>query len=167
MKLVNERGKLFGIINLVDLVLLLVIILGGLAVGYKMFNKPIQQMVSTEVPVTVVMRVRGAMPYLSDEMTAEIKAGDRLVSGNGFDNAEVVSIEAIPYVYTDFSSDGMAVEITDPLKKDILITVKSVGNPDAAIYKIGTQEVRTGRGFIFKTNRFEINTTIESVEFDG
>ncbi len=167
MKLVNERGKLFGIINLVDFVLLVAIILGVLAVGYKMLNKPIQEMVSTEVPVTVTVRVRGAMPYLVEEMTEKIMAGDRLVSGNGFDNAEVISLEAVPYVYSDFSSDGVGVEITDPIKKDIIIKVSSVGNPDAAIFKIGTQEVRTGRGFNFKTNRFEIDTIVQSVEFDG
>jgi len=167
MKLVNERGKLFGIINLVDFVLLLVIILGGLAVGYKMFNKPIQEIVSNEVPVTVTVRVRGAMPYLVDEMMANIKAGDRLVSGTSYDNAEVVSLEAVPYVYTGADKEGQPMDITDPSKKDIIITVKSVGDPDAAIFKIGSQEVRTGRGFTFKTNRFEIASTVQSVRFDG
>ena len=167
MKLVNERGKLFGIINLVELVLLLVIILGVAAVGYKMLNKPIQEIVNEQSEVTVSLRVRGAMPYLAAEMLDEIKAGDRLVSGTGFDNAEVVSIQAVPYVYSDFSSDGVGVEITDPIKQDILITVKTTGVESAAIFKIGTQEVRTGRGFNFKTNRFEIDTIVESVEFNG
>ena len=167
MKIINERGKLFGIINLVDLVLLLVIVLGVIAVGYKMLEKPIQEVVRPEVPVTVTLRVRGAMPFLVDEMVEKIKAGDRLVSGNGFDNAEVLSVEAIPYVYTDFSSDGVGVHVTDPIKSDVIVKVKSYGVEDAAIFKIGTQEVRTGRGFNFKTNRFEVDTIIESVEFDG
>ncbi|MBQ3054744.1 MAG: DUF4330 domain-containing protein [Oscillospiraceae bacterium] len=167
MKLVNERGKLFGIINLVDLVLLLVIILGGLAVGYKMLSKPIQQIVNANVPVTVTVRVRGAMPYLVSEMTENIKAGDRLVSGNSFDNAEVVSLEAVPYVYSSTTPAGMPIDITDPSKKDVIITIKSVGDPNAAIFKIGSQEVRTGSGFTFKTNRFEIGSIVQSVKFDG
>lgn len=167
MKLINERGKLFGLINLVDFVLLLVIILGVVAVGYKVLEKPIQEVVKQEVPVTVTLRVRGAMPFLVDEMLEKIETGDRLVSGNGFDNAEVISVEAIPYEYTDFSSDGVGVYVTDPAKSDVIIKVKSYGVEDAAIFKIGTQEVRTGRGFNFKTNRFEIDSIIESVEFDG
>ncbi len=167
MKLINERGKLFGLINLVDLVLLLVIVLGIAAVGYKTLQQPIQEVVKKEAPVVVSLRVRGAMPYLVEEMTEKIKAGDRLVSGNGFDNAEVVSVEAVPYVYSDFSPDGTGVTVTDPIKSDILITVKSTGVQDAAIFKIGTQEVRAGRGFTFKTNRFEIDSIVESVEFNG
>ena len=167
MKIINERGKLFGLINLVDLVLLIVIVLGVVAVGYKVLEKPIQEVVRTEVPVTVTVRVRGAMPYLVEEMVGKIKAGDRLVSGGGFDNAEVMTIEATPYVYSDYSSDGVGVLVTDPIKSDVIIKIKASGVEDAAIFKIGTQEVRTGRGFNFKTNRFEIDTIIESVEFDG
>lgn len=167
MKLINERGKLFGLINLVDLVLLLVIVLAVAAFGYKALNKPIQEITSEVTPATVTLRVRGAMPYLTDELLDKVHPGDRLVSGSSYDNAEVVSLEVTPHVYSTLNEDCVAVEVTDPHKSDIMITVKTSGVENNPVFKIGSQEVRIGRTFTFKTNRCEIVATIESVEFDG
>ena len=46
---------------------------------------------------------------------------------------------------------------------DVLITVESTVAKSAPILKIGTQEVRAGRTFIFKTREFEMSTLIDEV----
>lgn len=166
MKLVNEKGKLFGIINLVDLLILIAILLVAGAVGYKMLSQPVTQAIAPEKEAEVVVRVRGAMPYLVDEIMT-IQEGEKLIAGNDYVNGTVKSIVAEPYVITTTTADGPIVQVTDPVKKDVLITVISSGNPDAPIFKIGNQEVRAGRGFTFKTKRIEIETIVQSVKFNG
>ena len=151
MKLVNEKGKLFGLINLVDLLILLAVVLAVFAVGYKVLAKPVTAAVVPDQEVTVTMRVRGAMPYLVEEL--KLQEGARLVAGNDFAPGSNASVEAVPYVLTATAADGTLVEATDPLKNDVMITVKGTGNPNDPILKIGNQEVRAGRDFIVKTNR--------------
>ena len=115
----------------------------------------------------VTMRVRGAMDYLDAEIK-KLTPGTRLVAGSDFiADAEVVSVESVPYLSAASTDDGTFVTAQDPQKTDVIITVKAKQAKDDPILKIGTQDVRIGRGFIFKTQRFEVNAIIETVEFDG
>ena len=43
MKIINEKGKLFGIINVVDLLVLVAAIAVVAGVGYKLFAKQIKE----------------------------------------------------------------------------------------------------------------------------
>lgn len=167
MKVVNEKGKLFGIINPVDLLIVLAIIAVVAAVGVKFLKAPVEAAVAPKKDMYVTLRIRGAMPSLVDAVS-QIQQGTKLVAGNDYvaDTAiESVSVE--PYVYTVANDQGVTVSSTDPMKQDIVVVVKSSGSPDSPVLKIGNQEVRTGRGFTFKTNLVEVNATIESVKFDG
>ncbi len=166
MKLINEKGKLFGIINPVDLLIVVALILVVAAAGYKMLAKPVADVVAPEQEVSVVVRVRGAMPYLVDQLV-KIEEGERLIAGNDYVNGAIKSVEVTPYVITTTTADGPIVQVTDPIKKDVLITITSKGNPDAPIFKIGNQEVRAGRGFTFKTKRVEVESIVDSVIFNG
>ena len=166
MKLVNEKGKLFGIINLVDLLLLIAVLLVAAAVGYKMLAPQVTEAVAPEQDVEVVVAIRGAMPYLVDEFM-KLEEGEKLIAGNDYVNGTVKSVTTEPYTFTTTTADGPIVEVTDPVKRDILITIASKGNPDAPIFKIGNQEVRAGRGFTFKTKRVEVESLVRSVIFNG
>ena len=166
MKIVNEKGKLFGGINLVDLLIVIALLLAIAAVGYKVLAKPVTAAVAPEQKATVVMRVRGCMPYLADELLT-VQPGDKLVAGNDFVDAQVEAVEAVPYIVTATTATGSVVASEDPIKKDVMFTVSCTGNPDAPVFKIGNQEARAGRGFTFKTKRVEIEAIVETVRFDG
>ena len=169
MKLVNEKGKLFGIINLVDLVVVLCVLLIGAAVVIKFVLPAASDVVSTKSEMVVTLRVRGAMPYLKDEVDKMVKPGDKLVAGSDFvAGAEVVSVETdIPYRASISTADGKFVPADDAEKYDLIFTIKSPQSKSAPIYKVGNQEIRVGRGFTFKTQTIELNTIIETVEFNG
>lgn len=49
MKIINEKGKLFGIINVVDLLVLVAAIAVVAGVGYKLFAKQIKEVASPQV----------------------------------------------------------------------------------------------------------------------
>ena len=48
MKIINEKGKLFGIINLVDLLVLLLVIAVVAVVGIKLFGTKAVEVVSSK-----------------------------------------------------------------------------------------------------------------------
>ena len=62
MKIINEKGKLFGVINVVDLLVLLAAIAVIAGVGYKLFAPQIADATARQVPMSVTVRVRGATP---------------------------------------------------------------------------------------------------------
>lgn len=167
MKLVNEKGKLFGMINLVDLLVLLAIIavLGG--VGWKLLAPKVTEAVSPQVTMTTTLRIRGVTPFLLSEVTRtdNDQTGKQLVSGNSYVDATIESITVEDYIQQVTTSDGRIVNALDPSKKDIVIIVKSQVAKNTPTPKIGTQEVRAGRTFIVKTNNFETTANIDSVVF--
>ena len=81
MKVINEKGKLFGVINIVDLLVLIAAIAVVAGVGYKLFGAQIQQATSPQVEMTAVIRVRGATPFLVSELQRNDQVGKQLVSG--------------------------------------------------------------------------------------
>ena len=75
MKIINEKGKLFGIINVVDLLVLVAAIAVVAGVGYKLFAKQIKEVASPQVSLTMTVRVRGATPFLVNEVQRNSQVG--------------------------------------------------------------------------------------------
>ncbi len=165
MKLINEKGKLFGLINLVDLVclLLVVLVLGG--VGWKLLGPKVEEAVAPTTTMVSTFRIRGAYDYTLKWLAENDLVGQQLVMGTGYvDDAYITSIRYEPYIIQDTTADGEPVDVDfGESRQDVLITVESKIAKNAAILKIGTQEVRTGRTFTLKTRTFEMSVLVDSV----
>lgn len=164
MKIINEKGKLFGLVNIVDLVVLIAIIAVFAGVGVKIFAPAVKDIASPNVQMTTLLHVRGATPSLVAELERNDQTGKQLVSGNEFVDATIESIEIGDYVQQVITADGRIVDALDPSKKDIYLVIQSTVSKGTPTPKIGTQEVRAGRSFIVKTNDFEITANIDSVD---
>ena len=140
MKIINEKGKLFGLINIVDLLVLIAAVAVAAGVGYKLFAPQIKESVQPQV-----------------ELTA-------LVSGNSYVNGTIEDMKIEDYAQQVTTADGRIVTAVDPDKKDIVFTIKTTVPKGTATPSIGTQEVRAGRTFIVKTNDFETSGNIDSVD---
>lgn len=163
MKVLNEKGKLFGIINIVDLLVLLAVIAVVAGVGYKLFAPQIADYTQEQVEMTVVVRVRGATTFLQEEVKRNPQIGKKIVSGSSFTEAEIVDMQILDYWQQVTTADGEINNALDPVKKDLVFTIKATVAKDTASPMIGTQEVRAGRTFIVKTNDFENNGIIDMV----
>lgn len=163
MKIINEKGKLFGVINIVDLLVLLAAIAVVAGVGYKLFAPQIADATATQVGMTVTVRVRGATPFLVEEVQRNSQVGKQLVSGNSYVNATITDMKIEDYVQQVTTADGSIVDATDPSKKDLVFTIETTVAQGTATPTIGTQEVRAGRTMIVKTNDFETTGNIDSV----
>ncbi len=167
MKIINEKGKLFGIINVVDLLVLVAALSVVLGVGYKLFKNNVTDVTSPMTDLTMVVRVRGAMPYLVEELERNSPVGKQMVAGNDYVDGDIVDMQFEDYVQYIATDDGHIVEAVDGVRKDIIFTIKAEVKRDAPVNKIGSQEVRAGRTFTVKTNDFEINGSITSLDIEN
>lgn len=165
MKLVNEKGKLFGIINVVDLFVFLAVLLVIGGVGWRIFGAKIAEVTAPTVKMTMTARVRGASPQQFAEMTKNIPA--QLVSGNELvSGAYLIKAESQPYIVQIPTADGRIVDAVDPTRVDVIFTIEAQVTSSINT-KIGTQEVRAGRTFTVKTKHIEHIGVIETLTFDS
>ncbi|NLO41047.1 MAG: DUF4330 domain-containing protein [Ruminiclostridium sp.] len=163
MKIINEKGKLFGIINIIDLALLLVI--AALAVGAVLYMKregsPVAELPTKDYYVTILCREN------RQEVVDAIKVGDLLYFGNAFTNLEITDVKAQPAKIDVPMPDGTIVSAQHPELKDIYVTVKIIGDPidpnDPMIY-YGITHATVGKNVTLKTTTVEIPAVIIKVE---
>lgn len=164
MKLVDEKGKLFGIINIVDLIVVLLILAIIGAIGYRLMSNKINanggNILTKEEDVYVTLY----SSLITPEVIDSLKEGDKLVANNAYTEAEIVSVERRPALYVAPNSDGNAVLSEHPLWEDALIVVKEKVNPASVVLKVGGQEVRVGYPYILKTQTVETNCKIRGIE---
>ncbi len=167
MKIIDEKGKLFGIINVVDLLVLVAVLaaLGG--VGYKLFKPELPDLKDVSSPnadLKMDVRVFGVMPYIWEDLEHNSPVGERMVAGSEFVEGEIVDMQFEEYTQIIVTDDGRMIESRDGIRKNIIFTITAEVKKDTPVLKIGSQEVRVGRGFTVKTNSFEMNGSITSLE---
>ncbi len=163
MKIMNEKGKLFGIINIIDLALLLVI--AALAVGALLFMKregsPVEELQTKDYYVTLLCE------EYRQEVAGAIKVGDKMYFGGVFTNLEIVEVKVEPSKMDVNMPDGTIVAADHPILKDIYVKVKITGDPidpkDPMIY-YGTTHATVGKSVTIKTTTVEIPAVIIKVE---
>ncbi len=164
MRLVNEKGKLFGIINPVDLLAIIVVIavVGGIA--WQLLGNKVTEVVSPNVKMTTEVVVSGAPPDLCEEVERQNLVSQQLVATNTFLDAYITDVRFEDYVVQVQTDDGKIVNATDPTKKNIVFVLSSEVVRNTASPKIGNQEVKAGRTYLVKTQTFEVSGTIYYVE---
>ena len=165
MKIINEKGKLFGIINVVDLlVLLLIVAVAAAGAVHGLKGRSAQEGVQTAGEemycyATIVTRLQ------PPEMGDYLNVGDHLVANGSYTEAEIVSVDVQPGAYVGVNSDGVAVESTHPIWKDITVVAKQKLDPNSVTLKLGGQEIRVGYDYILKTQNVEAKAVIRGIEW--
>lgn len=164
MKIINEKGKLFGLINVVDLLILVAVCAVAGAILWQIAGDRVNDAVSPQAELTAVVIVPGVHPELREEIERQDLVGEVMVSGNSYVNAYISDIWLEDYTMEVETADGQLVEALSPTKKDVYFEVKTTVAKDTASPKIGSQEIRAGKTFIIKTQTFETSGTICYVE---
>ncbi|MEK6590249.1 MAG: DUF4330 domain-containing protein, partial [Nitrospinota bacterium] len=97
MKLIDEKGRLFGKVNVIDLLVILFIIslTPMIYYGYKIFNVPPPPPPSSLQNYQTKIQVFILFKNLPDKIVKKITVNDRELDGNGKVIAEIVGIEKI------------------------------------------------------------------------
>ncbi|WP_250277923.1 DUF4330 domain-containing protein [[Clostridium] colinum] len=163
-KIIDEKGKLFGFINIVDLLALLVIIGVVAVVGIRLTssarNAQGQNPLDSKKEIYVTLYGNSIVP----EAIETLKPGDKLVANNVFTDAEIVSVDMKPAAYITTNSNGEPLLTNHPIWKDITVVIKDTVNASNPILKAGNQEVRVNYNFILKTQQFEANCKVRDIE---
>ncbi len=164
MKLIDEKGKLFGIINIIDLTVLVVIVALVCGGGYMVLGGKVNRGVSKsddmkDVYVTISCRL------ISESAALALKQGDKMIAKNAYTDGTIDSVTYKTADYIGVNAEGYAVVGPHPLWKDAMVVIKDRVNVKDPILKVGTQEMRIGYKVFVKTQLVEIQGTVEKIEF--
>ncbi len=166
MKVVDEKGKLFGILNIIDLLVILLLIVALALVGWKVLRKDGASNAGRTI-LTYTVLVENVEPEvyegIQQYVPGESGIGDQLMADGAMVDAYVTDVTAAPHDDGLTMTDVNGNQLTFPVQDDALdLTFTIQANVvNAVTNEVGTQEVRIGKTHIVKTVHFELtNGTI-------
>ncbi len=164
MKIINEKGKLFGLINIVDLSIIILVLLIGAVVVLKTAGKDVGPISSEESLQQITVTFKSSIR--NDEQAKALKEKDQLISLLKPVDAYIQSVTFSPYEVPISTADGRQVYAVDPKKKAITVKFTMKTSKGSGIIKLESQEIAVGKQFTLKTRTFENNGTIEAIELN-
>lgn len=167
MKLIDEKGRIFSKLNIVDLIVILMIIAMIAAAAVKVTSGSASQesggnTEQTEEQYCYATIIARLQP---EEVGNNLKVGDHLVANGGYTDAEIVDVQMKAADYVGVNSEGETVKSEHPMWKDITIVAKQKLDPSDVTLKLGGQEIRVGYDFIIKTQMVETKATVRNIEW--
>lgn len=162
MKIIDEKGKLFGKINLIDLLVVIVLIAAILFLAFRFTRGGNANPINSSTKLTYTTLVTNVTPEVYDEVLRQLEAAggkDQLMASGDLLNAYVTKVESRPHKVYEPDSNGVITVSTEQGENahlDLVFTVEAyVVNP--IVNEVGTQEVRVGKTHILKTVHFEFS----------
>ncbi|WP_048600533.1 DUF4330 domain-containing protein [Rubeoparvulum massiliense] len=154
MKLIDEKGKLFGLVNIVDLLIVVVVL--GLAAGvyYKVTQS--NRVVET-VPVTLTLLAEEIRQPTVDAIAIGDDAYDW--ESNGY-FGKVVDKQVTPAIAYVETADGRVVKAEIPDKYNLTVTIEGSGVYQSRGVVIGGRDWKVGNTLVLKTQKSSVKTTV-------
>lgn len=162
MKLIDERGKLFGRINVIDLLLIL-IVLGALAfVGVKFLGKDNIPIIAADKKTTTVTLFANAVhPFVVDK----IKVGDVLrLTSNSAVFGKIVDIRKDKATSVVSTADGKFVNSEIPDKYLLYIDIEGEATSSGGSLSIGGQTLLVGDSLSVKGANYTLKGLISDLK---
>ncbi len=160
MKLIDDKGKLLGLINTIDLLVILVVLLVAGGAYYKLKGQSGGQGAAKTVTVTVIA------PGIRPEMLTNVKAGDKMVSGDSFTDFVIKEVDIKPAYMISVDSAGKRVASYDPYLKDLFVTLEGKTVISGGTIKLGGQDIKSNKEFFVKSLDYELKGLVMSVEIE-
>lgn len=152
MKIIDEKGRLFGKLNLIDLFVLLLVIVVAFAVIWKTVGKKAVENANTQ-------SIRADFTVLCAETPKDIcdyaqtQVGEKLLNNAVFLDAVITECHAEP------------VDAENPNGlQNLYISVDASASTANNVFKVASQEVRVGYEYNLKTPYFELLGVICDLE---
>lgn len=161
MRIIDEKGKLFGLINVIDLfVLVIIVALVGFG-AYKMVN------VNPTVAVNNKQAVmRFEITEVRDYTYNVIQVGETVKDyDKNIVYGKVVKVEKTPAKRYVTTADGRVVVATVPDKLDVSIYVQGTATSNNNIILMGNNEIFVGASLALKGQKFTVRGTVLEVKF--
>lgn len=155
MKLIDEKGKLFGKINVIDLLIILLILAVVAIGGYKMAKGGVGV---SDKKVTATVVFKGTK--ITDEVADKNLLSYALVTGPNQFNGKIIDAQKVPTEVYD-KETGMTIESG---YNDFYVTAEVTLSDRANTYKLGSTELRVGDEYELKTKDFYMKSEVQSIE---
>ena len=167
MKIIDEKGKLFGKINVIDfLVIIFFLFLTPMFYfGYKLFNKPAVTSEDDGSRRKIYLDVYCMAHYLSPEMVRQINVGDQY-KAKGEKAGEILSVgEPETDTYVIKIEKNKVIYGRDQRKKQLKIKIRLSGEIiENTFHCLDGQGIDIGTKIDFRTDKYKIKCSVESIE---
>lgn len=159
MLVIDEKGRLFGKINLFDFIIILIICI---FLGYGISKIAQRYLIKKEYDQYVIQL---KALNLEEQVANSIKKGDVIVSPTGSKFGEIITAPQIKptevYVTTP---EGLLISRTQPKLKDVYFTILVSVPKGANTINYGNQTFKVGASGIIETNLGKYAISILSIE---
>lgn len=157
--MIDEKGRIFGLINVIDLlVLILILVLAG---GYFYRSS------SADVTQTQTATVKVLCPYLRAEVAEQIHEGDQLLARGQLQPVYVTEVKVVNAKDTEPDDQGKIILQDHPFRKDVYLTLEGPIAMTGAEINMAGQQVRAGMDkYTMKTQLFEVEGEILEVKIN-
>lgn len=159
MKIIDKKGRLFGLINIVDL-LIIILLLALVAVGVKRFgNKAAVGEATTKKGV-----ITAEIKDVRDVTAKNVKVGDPIYDyDKGTLIGKILTAEVEPYKdKTEYQGKFFNSEV--PGKYRVIMTIDADVKETQDFYQVGTEQIRIGAEMRIKNKNITSFMTILGIE---
>lgn len=156
MKIIDDKGRLFGKLNILDLGIILMILALGLAGFYKLKADNVATFIKPKpVDIKVIVRAR------EETSLNEIKVGDILKEyDTGIVLGEIKSIDIKPAKIEVKTADGQVKLAEIPERYDFYIDINGSATINENAIVSGNKELRIGNKLVLRTKTYALESYI-------
>lgn len=165
MKIIDDKGKLFGKLNILDLMGICLILFLVFLSFLKITDNSISSITLSEIEVPAVMK----LSIIYDKGYFEVlKVGDKIAEDKRYlgegDECKVTKIEFQDVYKTNVDANGNAVKSVDPTLQEAIVTVETTLVKKGPVYKLGKQEVRHGIMVFLESSLYKYSTKVVDLQ---
>lgn len=162
MKIIDNKGKIFGIINYLDLMVLLVVLLlvGKFYVFDNIENN--KELLGSNREILLTYNVSG----IKEISTNSVKKGDIFRDVETKNTlGEVAKVEVLDHLMQTTDKDGKVIYSKVPERYDFRVTLKCRGNITDRDIKVSNVEVQIGRAMYIESKMIRFKGVVEGIEY--
>jgi len=164
MRLLDEKGRLFGKINIIDfaVVLFLFCLTPMFYFGYKIFHKPVNKP-SLQAPKLITLDLYCKITDLAPAELNHISVGDILLDDSGNNIGEVLNVgEPAIYSYNIDLGAGEIISHQDPARRQVLIKIRILGEIRNNAFYYKGEKISIGSRISLKTAKYRAEGIVEA-----
>jgi hypothetical protein len=152
VKILDEKSRLFGMVNPVDLLLIVAVIAALFIAATVLFPSVSPTKPAAKDTVQATILVGGVRNYVP----GSIKVGDPVNRKTGGKMGKVVTVDAVPATFEEPTAAGTLKKATSTLFTDIYITIEGPGqiNPGVSAF-MGDEQLRSNQDIDIQAPTFE------------
>lgn len=161
MRLIDEKGRLFGKVNVIDflVILFLFCMLPVFYFGYKILNRPVVEKKIEEISTSV--DVYAVFKNLDPEVANLISVEDKEIDKKGNVIGEILDVSKIEsnFIEIDLGEGGIIIK-EDSQRKQATVKIRVIGRIDGNDIFYKEKKVKIDSSINFKTDKYEAKAII-------